>query len=146
GQTALSSPHLALGVPTDADSSDDLILDERDFVVSWSARRLDPNWVAWQLDRRYLGRVPRKNDFRPDEGLPFGVPRVSPHDYQHSGYDRGHMCPSADRDATEEMNSLTFLMTNMVPQLHELNAGPWEKLERHERELAERQGAELYIV
>jgi hypothetical protein len=44
------------------------------------------------------------------------------------------------------MNSTTFLMTNMVPQLHELNAGPWEKLEQHERELAEAPDAELYVV
>ena len=44
------------------------------------------------------------------------------------------------------MNSVTFLMTNMVPQLHELNAGPWEKLEEHERQLAEAPNAEVYIV
>jgi endonuclease G len=44
------------------------------------------------------------------------------------------------------MNSLTFVMTNMVPQVHELNAGPWEKLEKHERRLAEKPAAELYIA
>ena len=44
------------------------------------------------------------------------------------------------------MNAVTFLMTNMVPQLHELNAGPWEKLEARERELAEQPDAEVYIV
>jgi len=78
--------------------------------------------------------------------LPVVARRVTSHDYLHSGYDRGHLCPSADRNATVEMNSLTFLMTNIVPQLHELNAGPWEKLEEHERRLAEVPGAELYIV
>jgi endonuclease G len=141
-----SSPHVALGVPTDFDPSDDLILDERDFVLSYNERRLDPNWVAWQLDARYLGTTPRRDNFRPDDMLPVVATRVTPHDYLHSGYDRGHLCPSADRNATEEMNSLTFLMTNMVPQLHELNAGPWEKLEEHERRLADVPGAELYIV
>jgi endonuclease G len=44
------------------------------------------------------------------------------------------------------MNSVTFLMTNVVPQLHELNAGPWEKLEEHERDLANEPDAEVYIV
>jgi endonuclease G, mitochondrial len=141
-----SSPHVALGVPTDADPSDDLFLDERDFVLSFNVRRLNPNWVAWQLDSRYLGTVRRRNDFRADESLPVGATRVTPHDYLHSGYDRGHLCPSADRNATEEMNSLTFLMTNMIPQVHELNAGPWERLEEHERDLARKAGAELYIV
>jgi endonuclease G len=146
GGTGSSSPHVALGIPVDRDPSDDLIVDERDFVLSFNTRRLDPNWVAWQLDARYLGHARRKDDFRPDESLPFGATRVTPHDYLHSGYDRGHLCPSADRNATEEMNSLTFLMTNMVPQVHELNAGPWEKLEEHERALAAKPGAELYIA
>lgn len=141
-----ASPHLALGLPVDRDPSDDLILDERDFVLSFNPRRHDPNWVAWQLDARYLGHARRKDDFRADESLPAGLLRVTPHDYLHSGFDRGHLCPSADRNATEEMNSLTFLMTNMVPQVHELNAGPWEKLEEHERGLAAQPGAELYIV
>lgn len=133
-------------MPTDADPSDDLILDERDFVVSFNPKRKDPNWVAWQLDSSYLGTVRRRGDFRADESLPVGAPRVTPNDYHHSGYDRGHLCPSADRNKTEEMNSLTFLMTNMVPQVHEMNAGPWERLEEHERDLAAKSGAELYIV
>jgi endonuclease G len=143
---APSSPHLALGLPTDGDQSDDVILDEHDFVVSFNPSRMDPNWVAWQLDSRYFGAVRRRDDFRADESLSAAAARVTPHDYQHSGYDRGHLCPSADRTATEEMNSLTFLMTNMVPQVHEVNRGPWERLEEHERDLAKRTGAELYIV
>ena len=32
-------------------------------------------------------------------------------------------------------------MVNMVPQRHELNTGPWEKLEQYERSVAERPGA-----
>ena len=138
--------HLPLGVPSDADSSDDHLLDEHAFVLSYSREKRVPNWVAWRLDRSYLGHVRRKNDFRPDPALPSELYHVSEHDYLHSGYDRGHMCPSADRADSPENNSATFVFTNMVPQLHELNAGPWEKFERHERELALRPGAVLYIV
>jgi endonuclease G len=141
-----SSRHLVLGIPTDADPSDDILLDEREFVVSYNPKRLDPNWVSWNLDRGHLGHSHRKDNFHADESLPMNVHRVTPHDYLNSGYDRGHMCPSADRDATPEMNSITFLMTNMEPQLHELNAGPWEKLEEHERQLAAAPDAEVYIV
>jgi endonuclease G len=137
---------VALGIPSDADQSDDVILDEHDFVLSFNPRLLNPNWVAWQLDSRYLGGVRRRDDFRADESLPASATRVTPRDYLHSGYDRGHLCPSADRTATEQMNSLTFLMTNMVPQVHELNAGPWERLEDHARDLAKKAGVELYIV
>jgi endonuclease G, mitochondrial len=138
--------HLALGVPVDADPSDDRLLDEHSFVVSYSPTKRVPNWVAWRLDRSYLGRVRRRNDFRPDPALPSELYHVSERDYLHSGYDRGHMCPSADREDTPEDNSTTFVFTNMEPQLHELNAGPWEKFEKYERERAEQPGAVLYIV
>ena len=56
------------------------------------------------------------------------------------------MCPSADREDSPEHNQATFLMTNIMPQLHELNSGPWEKLEERERELAKRPGTELFII
>lgn len=140
-----ASVHLALGIPTDADPSDDHLLDERAYVVSYSPIKHVPNWVAWRLDRSNLGHVKRKNDFRPDPSLPFEFYHVTESDYLHSGFDRGHMCPSADREDTGEDNSLTFLFTNMQPQLHELNAGPWERLEEYERRRAE-QGDVLYIV
>jgi endonuclease G len=140
-----SSVHLALGVPRDADPSDDHLLDEHSFVVSYSPVKRVPNWVAWRLDRSYLGHLKRKNDFRPDPALPAELYHVNESDYLHSGYDRGHMCPSADREDTPADNSLTFLFTNMEPQLHELNAGPWERFEEYERQRAER-GAVLYIV
>jgi endonuclease G, mitochondrial len=140
-----TSVHLALGIPRKVDGSDDYLLDEHAFVVSYSALKREPNWVAWRLDRSYLGHVKRRNDFRSDRSLPADVYRVSASDYLHTGYDRGHMCPSADRTDSAADNSLTFLFTNMEPQLHELNAGPWEKLEQYERERAQR-GELLYIV
>ena len=44
-----SSVHVALGVPTDADASDDYLMDERAFVLSYNPKRRVPNWVAWEL-------------------------------------------------------------------------------------------------
>lgn len=137
---------MALGVPTDSDASDDYPIDHGVYVLSYNPKRNVPNWVAWALDRTYLGHVRRKNDFRPDPSLPVSIYHVTPDDYHQSGYDRGHLCPSADRQAAPDDNSLTFLMTNVQPQLHELNEGPWEKLEEYERELARRRDAELFIV
>jgi len=145
GAGVASSVHVALGIPTDQDPSDDYLMDEGAFVVSYNPNRRAPNWVAWKLDAGDLGRAPRSDDFRPDSRLPPSFYRVTPHDYAHSGYDRGHMCPSADRTATRASNALTFVMSNMLPQVHELNTGPWEKLEREERSCAERSHA-LYIV
>src|SRR5262249_39194363 len=66
-------------------------------------------------------------------------------DYSGSGFDRGHMCPSADRTSSIPDNSATFLMTNMVPQSDDNNAGPWEDFENYLRSLVS-QGNEIYIV
>ena len=140
------SIHVALGIPRDSDPSDDYLVDHRIYVVSYNPRRNIPNWVAWELDRSFLGHVRRKNDFRIDPALPANIYHVTPQDYRDSGYDRGHMCPSADRQDSPSDNSLTFLMTNIQPQLHELNDGPWEKLEEYERSLALKREAELFIV
>ncbi|HEX2674563.1 MAG TPA: DNA/RNA non-specific endonuclease, partial [Polyangiaceae bacterium] len=139
------SVHVALGTPRDADPSDEYYIDERSFVLSYSPEKRVPNWVAWRLDRQHLGQVRRTNDFRADLALPARFYRVQESDYAHSGYDRGHLCPSGDRKDSVEDNSQTFLFTNIVPQLHELNAGPWEKLESYARARAQT-GALLYLV
>lgn len=139
------SVHVALGTPRDADPSDEYFIDERVFVLSYSPEKRVSNWVAWQLDRKHLGHVRRRDDFRADLALPARFYRVKESDYLHSGYDRGHLCPSADRQDSAEDNSQTFLFTNIVPQLHELNAGPWEQLESYARARAQA-GALLYIV
>jgi endonuclease G len=141
-----SSVHVALGVPVDKTPEDELLLDRGTYVLSYSASRRGANWVAWELDASYLGAVGRSGEYLADELLPPGTPRVTKRDYSGSGYDRGHLCPSGDRTRDRAENAQTFLMTNMHPQVRELNAGPWERLERFERELAQRPGAHLYIV
>jgi endonuclease G len=101
--------------------------------------------VSWALDARDLGPESRNDHFHADDGLPTGVYRVKPADYAKSGFDRGHLCPSADRTRSPDDNALTFLMTNMHPQVPELNRGDWKKLEEHERALA-KQGHEVFVV
>jgi endonuclease G len=70
---------------------------------------------------------------------------VSASDYSGSGFDRGHMTPSADRTNTVSSNSSTFLMTNMIPQAPDNNQGVWANLENYLRTLVS-QGKELYII
>jgi endonuclease G len=142
---AVTSVHLALGLPTDGDPGDELVLDHGTFVLSYDPRRRVANWVSWRLEAADLGPAPRQDDFHPDELLPAALLRVRPLDYRGSGFDRGHLCPSGDRTSTAEANSSTFVMTNMQPQVHALNAGPWEGLEVWERRQASR-GEQLYIV
>jgi endonuclease G, mitochondrial len=140
--------HLTLGNPSNAgkDSNNYLLQSfDRPYVVAYDRSRLIPKWVSWQLNKTWLGEVPRNNNFRPDESLPQGWYAVRSSDYNGSGYDRGHMIPSADRSRSAKDNSATFLMTNILPQAPDNNQGPWADLETYCRDLV-RQGKELYIV
>lgn len=145
GPAAPGSPHLVLGEPKDTDPSDDILVDHGVFVLSYNPRRGVANWVAWLLVPEDLGDVSRSGAFHADELLPPGMPGPRARDYARSGFERGHMCPSGDRTATAAANAETFVMTNMQPQRHALNVGPWEGLERYERSLASA-GRQVFIV
>jgi endonuclease G len=71
--------------------------------------------VSWHLSSSWLGSAARQNDFRADTTLPSGWYQVQATDYSGSGFDRGHMCPSADRTITVTDNSATSWMTNGLP-------------------------------
>jgi endonuclease G, mitochondrial len=133
------------GAAADTASPDNYLIERPEYALSYNRSRGTPNWVAWHLTRSSLGDIERQNDFRPDDVLPTGWYRVTPSDYTGSGFDRGHMTPSADRSSDARANSATFLMSNMVPQAPDNNQGPWKQLEEYERTLAA-QGNELYIV
>jgi endonuclease G len=140
------SANVELGTPTDADSSDDVILDHTYYVLSYNPTKYDPNWVSWHLSGSDIGSTARQDSFAADTLIPAMYYRVKSTDYQGSGYDRGHMSPSADHTASVMQNTESFLMSNMLPQYHQLNAGPWAVLETFERRLALGDMKEVYIV
>lgn len=82
---------------------------------------------------RDLARLPtpgaRPDKFETDRRT---AARVAPGDYAASGYDRGHLAPNyaiATRYGAAAQRE-TFLMSNITPQLHSLNAGLWQELEQ----------------
>jgi endonuclease G len=147
GTGARLSVHTTLGIPaaTSATTPDAFLSVKADYVVSYNGRRKVPNWVSWELNTSYLGGTPRQDDFRPDDTFPAAEPQAQLTDYSGSGFDRGHMCPSADRTLTVPANSQTFYLTNMVPQAANNNRGPWEALESELRTLVQG-GKELFII
>jgi endonuclease G len=147
--TPTPSEHLTMGNPSNAVTNvlqpNNYLMEKPQYSMSYSRDNGGPNWVSWHLDTSWLGSAPRQDDFRADTSLPTGWYRVQATDYSGSGFDRGHMCPSADRTVTVTANSATFLMTNMIPQLPANNQGVWANLESYSRTLVS-QGNELYII
>ncbi len=147
--TSVQQTNLPFGNPSNAvantSNANNYLMESTSYTLSYNRDKNIANWVAWQLTKRDLGEASRQNDFRPDDRLPESWTRILPSDYSGSGFDRGHLCPSADRSNSRESNSATFLMTNMSPQTADLNQGAWEKLETYSRSMARREG-NLFII
>ncbi|MBD0255150.1 MAG: DNA/RNA non-specific endonuclease [Cytophagales bacterium] len=137
---------LFLGNPSNAGTDpDNYLLEKPQYTLSYNCSRGTANWVSWHLGKAWKGTATRADDFRPDPALPAGCYRVVSGDYTNTGFDRGHLCPSDDRDASADDNSATFLMTNIIPQAPDLNRQTWRMLEEYCRQLVA-EGNELYLI
>lgn len=108
------------------------------FSVDWHADKKHSRWVAFTFtrensttlwDRNQWKNTEWKGDpFQPDPSLREGE-RTELSDYRRSGYDRGHLCASADRLNTKDCNEQTFYLSNMSPQIGRFNQQDWVDLE-----------------
>lgn len=122
---------------------DEEIIQYTAMTVSFNPEYHVPNWVAYELTAdKARGEEPRYNRFQQDTRIK-GC--ASPADYRNTGFDRGHMAPAADMKWDPDAMRESFLMTNIVPQLHSINSGAWSKLEDKCRSHAIADSA-VYIV
>lgn len=123
------------------------IMDYGPFAMSYDGRLRSARWVAEKLTKESLQReVGRKNRFRSDKRIPVEF-RAELSDYRGSGFDRGHLAPSADHVLTREDNDATFFLSNISPQVGQgFNRGIWRDLEAAIRDRARaRDVAAIYV-
>ncbi|HUJ09718.1 MAG TPA: DNA/RNA non-specific endonuclease [Verrucomicrobiae bacterium] len=104
-------------------------------ALDYSDNLGEPNWTSWDLTSSDLGSSGRSSTFYADTSLPAGFYVVPPNSYSGSGWDRGHMCPSADRTDNATDNNEVFLMSNIIPQNSSLNSGLWGDFEGYCRSM-----------
>ncbi|XP_078703428.1 putative sodium-coupled neutral amino acid transporter 11 isoform X3 [Branchiostoma floridae x Branchiostoma belcheri] len=108
-------------------------------VLCYDQARRTPIWVAEHFNSQHLqGPANRKHSkFRPDPSV---YPMFTAHneDYWKSGWSRGHMAPAGDNKFSQEAMNDTFLLSNIVPQNLDNNAGFWNRFEMYCRDLASR--------
>ena len=114
-------------------------------VLSWNEEHEQPNWVAHIIDvdiRR--GNAARVDTFLPDPQVTTGTSTTA--DYSFSGYDRGHMVPSADMRWNYEAMKATYFYSNIAPQHPDLNRSMWAEMEDWVRRYVNFSGNRVFVV
>lgn len=146
---ATRDDNMALGNPSNAitltSTPNNYLITRAQYTLSYNNSRGSANWVSWHLSTAWKGDAPRSTTFTSDTTLPTGFIRAASSWYTNTGFDRGHLCPSDDRDSSTEDNQATFILTNVVPQAPVNNQQTWRALEDYSRTLIT-SGNELYIV
>lgn len=131
--TPSQDDHLVFGNPSGANSSttmpNNYLMSKGAFKLSYNNSKGTANWVAWHLSSAWKGTIPRCDCFASDLLLPSSFFKAKESHYTNSGYDKGHLCSSDDRDGIAIHNKETFYMTNIIPQAPKNNQIVWKALE-----------------
>lgn len=107
------------------------------FSVEWDCDKRSQRWSCYQMYPKNSGGNVGRYDGDPQYPYDPKLPREYYFDndpFWRSGYDHGHIVPSADRQSTREVNMQTFYLTNMQPQRNKFNAGLWAVMEQKLRD------------
>ena len=113
-----------------AENEDDII-SHTGFSFLFNDAHKQSDWVVYMLCRERIANpvTKRKDNFRPDPAVKTGTATAA--DYKGSGYDRGHLVPSADMLWSQVAMDESFFFSNMSPHLATFHqaGGIWYKLE-----------------
>lgn len=108
------------------------------------AERL-PRWAAYRAVPAREPLAERPSRFRVDRRT---QSQVRTEAFTRSGYDRGHLAPNraVAAAAGTEGQLATFLLSNVVPQVHGLNSGLWRDLEHRIARRYVRRYGEVWVA
>ena len=132
----LGLPALQPGEEVIAHTGHMLVYDERHEQPKWTAHIATPDLIT--------GNLARIDSFLPDPQVKTGTAVTA--DYWNSGYDRGHMVPSADMRWNFSALQGTYYYSNVCPQVPELNRGTWAELEDWGRRYVNFSKRRLFVI
>lgn len=104
------------------------------FTAAFDTVARNPAWVAYDLEPQEVIAAKRPDiPFSPDPRAPESDNAA---DYLKSGFDRGHLAPSADFNWNTNAQAQTYLFTNIAPQYPFMNRVTWRAVESEVRQLA----------
>lgn len=121
------------------------VVQHKAMVLGYDEKHEQARWVMHMvLPDIEEGNTSRTNDFRIDS-LVTTCTAVKA-DYWYSGYDRGHLAPSADFRWSPIALSESYFYSNMSPQLPELNREKWAELENAVRDYVLNHKEPVYVI
>jgi len=114
------------------------------YSLSYNREYHIANWVAYKLTAEQTAPVVKRNDHFIPDPLVRSV-SASNADYKGSGYDKGHLAPSADMCYSYKTMAQSFYLSNIAPQQPGFNRGIWKKLEEQVRQWAAEEKS-IYVV
>ncbi|SNR14648.1 DNA/RNA non-specific endonuclease [Tenacibaculum jejuense] len=120
------------------------IIHHSGYSFSYSEKHEQAEWVAYSLDKKDIIYADFKRPYFIQD------PKVKTksadwRNYKKSGYDKGHLCPAADRKSSKKLFNETFYTSNISPQKHNFNAGVWNRLEQKVRSWSKKY-KHLYVI
>ncbi len=99
------------------------------YAVGYDDNLPSARWSSYRVFPYEDVHLKRPSSFYVDERT---SAKVSTDEYVRSGYDRGHLTPNYVISVCygAEAQKETFFLSNIVPQLHALNAGLWKDIEQ----------------
>ncbi|GAA3509065.1 DNA/RNA non-specific endonuclease [Aquimarina addita] len=125
-------------------STTSVIVSHTNYSLSYAESHEQAEWVAYELKKDDISRNEFKRPFFEEDKKIRSV-SADWRNYKNSGYDKGHLCPAADREFSFDAFKETFLTSNISPQNHEFNAGIWNRLEQKVRYWAKQYDG-VYVV
>lgn len=99
------------------------------FSLEWDCSLKSQRWTCYQFHNGLPdNNVGRNEAWAEDPNIPSAYRTNNSH-YKSTGFSRGHMCMSDDRQSSVEQNRQTFYYSNMQPQYSNHNSGIWLTLE-----------------
>jgi len=122
-----------------------LHLENPGYEVGYDEADKLPRWAAYKVFPARFDLPARPSRFRIDART---ESRVRTELYTRTGFDRGHLAPNYALAVCHgpAAQRASFLMTNVVPQLHALNAGLWRDLEVRIADRYTRRYGEVWVA
>lgn len=99
------------------------------YSLEWDCSKKSQRWTCYQFHNGIPDNgVGRTGSWKDDPNIP-ATYQTHTSEYSGTGFSRGHMCMSNDRQSSKEQNGQTFYMSNAHPQYQNHNGGLWNTLE-----------------